>query len=184
MLIKRFQQHTDPNFPNGPGKGVCLTMSCWYLIHAAKGDFDYWDWFSEHAAEIYRQGNQTVHPSHYFDDIYKVGTLKLTEQLTIWGGHRLPVNLLQGARGPWRLAVMENEPFKLAHAIACYMGLKIRVLDVTDGEFEFDSRDACLTWLHQQMALPRVKCFGPGLLSYADAFPKLTVYGFQKKVSA
>jgi hypothetical protein len=180
-MLKRFQQHRDQNFENGPGKGVCLTMSCWYLIHAANGDTDYWDWFRENVGEIHRKGNETVHPSHYFSTMQSVGKLALGEQFTA-STRALPVNLLQGALGPWRLAVMENETFKAAHAIACYMGLKPRLLDVTDGEFEFDSRNDCLGWLAQHVAFPHVPYFGRRI-SYAEAFPKLTVYGFKKQTS-
>lgn len=181
-MIKRFQQHRDQNFENGPGRGVCLTMSCWYLIHAANGDTDYWDWFADNVGEVHRQGNETVPPSYYFGTMQSVAKLTLSEHFTA-SSRALPTNLLQGARGPWRLAVIENPAFKMAHAIACYMGMKIRILDVTDGEFEFDSRAECLEWLGRHMTFPHVKSFGRRI-SYAEAFPTLTVYGFTKSVAA
>ena len=178
--LHAFSQEKDPRFPNGAGKGVCLTMSAWYLILAANGE-DYWSWFDEQADEVHRIGNITRAPDFYFREMSAVGKLLLGERFEAPTA-RLAPNVLQGARGPFRLAVMESDPpWNLAHAIACYMGLKIRVLDVSGGgEFEFDSREEAWNWLDAHVQTPRVRHFDARLRSYAEGFPRLTVYGFMR----
>lgn len=181
-VLQVFQQHTDPRLPGGAGKGVCLLMSCWYLINAAKGD-DYWDWFAANAAVVRDLGNRTVPPEHYFREMRSVGNLEFKGKIECSNAYLADALLDNGIKAtgvwPWRLAVMDNPGFKQAHAIALYWGMKLRILDVTEGEFEFDSAADCRRWLIQHNAVPRVR-FGAAELPYSSAFPKLTVYGFVK----
>jgi hypothetical protein len=185
--VHPFAQETDPRFPGGAGKGVCLTMSVWYLIAAAKTTFEsedyrveYWEWFNENAGEIRRKGNETNDPDTYFDTMRQAGHLELTDTFSA-PTDRLAHNLLQVESGPYRLAVFGNESFKMAHAIACYVKPKIRILDVSGGgEFEFDSIiPEAFEWLHANAQENRIDAFGhKKIMSYASGFPKLTVYCF------
>jgi hypothetical protein len=58
-MIEQFQQHKDPRFPNGAGKGVCLAMSIWYLVQARKQK-DFWTFFAANAPAIHTEGNRTI----------------------------------------------------------------------------------------------------------------------------
>lgn len=177
--VKYFNQETDRRLAGGAGKGVCLPMCAYYLIHRAKGN-DYWEWFEEMAQLVRDRGQTTVRPENYFPDIEAVGGLQRNERLV---GETSDMGnlLLQGARGPFRLAIMDNQAFGSAHAIACHMGLKIRILDVSGGgEFEFDTREEAFGWISLHVKQPRVRAFG-AMVSYAEAFRSLTVFGFKPK---
>jgi hypothetical protein len=164
--LKQFSQHNDPKLPNGAGKGVCLPMSAWYLIQAAKGE-DYWAWFDEAAQEVYNQGQRTLSDDQYIDQISSSGKLQLVERFNA-PTTSLAVNLLQATGGSFRMATMDSGyAFRQAHAIACYMGFKIRILDVSgDGEFEFDSRDEAFGWLSKHVTKPRVPYVAGRVVAY------------------
>lgn len=181
--LRAYSQQSDQRFRGGAGKGVCLPMSVWYLITAARGE-DYWDWIEEMASVVRESGQETKHASGYFHELESAGKLFKREECNSTTQH-LAINLLQGARGPFRLAVMDNPGAGQAHAIACYMGLKIRVLDVSGGgEWEFDSREEAFGWLNNHVYVPRIG-FRIGdiniAMSYVTGIPKLTVYGFERR---
>lgn len=177
--LRYFSQERDPRFLAGAGKGVCLVMATSYLIQAANGT-DYWDWFNDNAGAVRELGQETRTPDRYFPQMRSIARLELGETVRAPTAS-LPINVLQGALGPFRLAVMDNPAWRMAHAIACYLGLKIRILDVSGGgEFQFDSRSEALQWLGVHIHQPRMRSFGEVPLSYAEGLPALTVYGFRR----
>jgi hypothetical protein len=177
-VVKEWAQHTTKDFPNGPGKGVCLAMSCYYLIQAVKGE-DFWPFFEQNSGVIYKQGNQTVQPSAWFPILNRSANLVL-EKTVATHTRNLPEHMLQTDLAPYRLVVVESKVLQKAHGIAFYyLGTTPRILDVTAAEWEFESGQDCTDWLTRHLAAPYVtNVFFGAQLSHNDAFPVATIYAF------
>jgi hypothetical protein len=162
-------------------------MSMHYLMEWAN-DRNFWDWFnqSENRAYVVVRGQLTQQPEAYGTNLTHAG-LKPKDKSSEFETSDLPLHFFKDATsGPYRVAILDNKGQRQAHAMACCLGPQIRVFDVSEGEFVFDTAAEAEQWLQPYLRVSRINIdLGGGKiiknsLSYITGMPKCTLYKYEK----